>query len=281
MPEESKQQVSVPTGSALRTRLFARYRFLPFVLPFVVFMLLGLLEPSLPNVTGEVVPSSVPSSADAVAENAVREPDEAQHLLSYPLANMMRILLTGAAVLFVLPSWREIPWRCSWWAVAAGLIGGVMWIALCRLKIEDHALVLVGLGHWTTLGDRAAFDPFAALGTVPTWMVLFLAVRLTGLVVIVPLVEEFFLRGFLMRFVEKPDWWTIELGTVTKMGAGVVVLYAVLSHPAEIIAAALWFSLITLLYSRTRSIWDCVVAHAVTNAMLGVFILLFRDWTLW
>jgi len=84
-----------------------------------------------------------------------------------------------------------------------------------------------------------------------------------------------------MRFIERAEWWTLELGTVGTKGAMTATVYGVLAHPAEPVAAAVWFSLITWLYARTRSIWDCVIAHAVTNAMLGAYILTFRDWTLW
>ena len=36
-----------------------------------------------------------------------------------------------------------------------------------------------------------------------------------------------------------------------------------------------------VLYARTRNLWDCVAAHAITNGMLGVYIVLWQDWTLW
>ncbi len=115
----------------------------------------------------------------------------------------------------------------------------------------------------------------------PVALGLFLTLRFAGLVVIVPIIEEFFLRGFLMRFFVTAQWWTIPLGTVTLASASVATIYGVLSHPAEWIAALLWFSLITLLYARTRNLWDCVAAHAVTNGILGVYIVLWQDWTLW
>jgi len=32
---------------------------------------------------------------------------------------------------------------------------------------------------------------------------------------------------------------------------------------------------------RTRNFWDCVAAHAVTNLLLGVYIVAAGQWTLW
>jgi len=52
----------------------------------------------------------------------------------------------------------------------------------------------------------------------------------------------------------------------------------VLLHPAEMVAAAVWFSLVTWLMLRTRNIWDCVAAHAVTNLLLGIYVVTTGEW---
>ncbi len=243
-------------------------------------MLMGLLEPEMP---------AGPSAADAVAtpggSASAASPEQAElpaePLLSYPLAYVLRIVATSIAILMVFPVWRSSRMHASWLAVVVGAVGGVAWILICRLKLEDQLLTAVGLADWTTMGDRPALNPFVAFAGAPVTMVAFLTVRFVGLAVIVPLMEEFFLRGFVMRFFLKPQWWTIPLGTVTWSAAVIATVYGVLAHPAEPLAAAIWFSLITLLYAGTKNIWDCVLAHAVTNGMLGVYVLVWHDWTLW
>ena len=268
-----------PSPWAIWQQFMRQQRWIPFVLPFAVFILSGYLQPSVPG-----KPAVEATSPLAASEMPVSEPAAGTEFwlrFGYPLGYTLRIGLTGIAVLLVCPVWLRISWRCTKWAIVIGLVGGLLWIGICRLRLADQLLTLVGLGDWTSFGDRPAFDPYGTLGDWPIVMVAFLAVRLAGLAVIVPLVEEFFLRGFLMRFIERAEWWTLELGTVGTKGAMTATVYGVLAHPAEPVAAAVWFSLITWLYARTRSIWDCVVAHAVTNAMLGAYILTFRDWTLW
>jgi hypothetical protein len=52
-------------------------------------------------------------------------------------------------------------------------------------------------------------------------------------------------------------------------------------HPAELLAALVWFSLITWLMVRTKNIWDCVAAHAVTNLLLGMYVVARGAWHLW
>ena len=109
----------------------------------------------------------------------------------------------------------------------------------------------------------------------------FLAIRFLGLVVVVPIIEEFFLRGFLMRYLDATDWDRVPLGKVTRMSALGVMVYALASHPAEPLAAVVWFSMVTWLYARTGSIWDCVVAHATTNLLLGLYVVSTGTWELW
>jgi uncharacterized protein len=97
----------------------------------------------------------------------------------------------------------------------------------------------------------------------------------------VPLIEEFFLRGFLMRLVASGNWWRLPLNQINTAAIATGTLYGVLSHPAEMFAAAVWFSLVTWLMMKTGNIWDCVAAHAVTNLLLGVYVLWSHQWALW
>jgi membrane protease YdiL (CAAX protease family) len=72
----------------------------------------------------------------------------------------------------------------------------------------------------------------------------------------------------------------IPFGVTTNMALAVGTLLPVLMHPAEIFAAAVWFSLVTWLMLKTRSIWDCILAHAVTNLLIGLWVLYSGDWFL-
>jgi membrane protease YdiL (CAAX protease family) len=54
-----------------------------------------------------------------------------------------------------------------------------------------------------------------------------------------------------------------------------------LMHPGELLAAFVWFSLVTWLMVRTKNIWDCVAAHAVTNLLLGIYVVTQHQWQLW
>jgi CAAX prenyl protease-like protein len=187
-------------------------------------------------------------------------------------------VVMGLVALSLVVSWRgltRVPFKVGWLSVAVGTVGVVVWIGLWWIDRE-----FLGIGELVGL-EREGFNPFVELSATPFWLWAFVSVRLLGLVVIVPVIEELFVRGFLMRFVDSVRWDTLPLGRVTPASAGAVAVYAVLGHPAEALAAIVWFSMVTWLYARTRSLWDCVAAHAVTNLLLGIYVLTTGTWALW
>ncbi len=236
-----------------------------FLLPFVVFMLIGSLEPTPEWPGGEFIGLSISYS-------------------KYPLVYALKIALTLAAIGFVLPGYKQFPWRISPLAIGVGVAGIFIWVGLCRLDVEhaylQPALERVGLGWIIGSGGRAAYNPFVQLADWPLGAWSFLAIRFLGLALIVPLIEEFFLRGFVMRFAVDEQWWEVPFGKVNNLAVAAGTLVPVLMHPAELLAAAAWFSLVTWLMLRTRNIWDCVAAHAVTNLLLGIYVVTSGNWSL-
>ncbi|MFH1919915.1 MAG: CAAX prenyl protease-related protein [Planctomycetota bacterium] len=263
MCEPSKgSNVGASRESAGRRAVLRRHRWLTFVLPMAVFMLVGSLEPKPPT----------PGAPDGWLAIPYQY---------YPIVYTLKIALTVAAILFVLPGYREFPFRVSPLAVLVGALGVVIWVGTCSLGLEQRLLTPLGLGRFLGLGARSAFDPFVELRIYPAaWAWGFLAVRFLGLVAVVAVIEEFFLRGFLMRFVLQADWWEVPFGKVNAISVIVATVVPMFMHPAELFAALLWFSLVTWLMVKTKNIWDCVAAHAVTNLLLGVYVVSSGQWQL-
>jgi uncharacterized protein len=242
---------------AWRAAILQRRRWVVFLLPFLAYAAITHLEPA-------------PGGPIVGVWNA------------YAWTYAVKIALTTAAVVFVLPGYRQFPWRFSWLAIAVGVLGGPLWIALAQLDLE-HAYLLpalrpIGL-DWIVVA-RPAFNPLdPQYGLAPLAARSFLALRFFGLVAVVPLVEEFFLRGFVMRLVVDRDWWNVPFGQVNRLAIVLGTAVPMLTHP-ELLAALVWFSLVTWLMLRTRNIWDCVAAHALTNLILGVYVVLSGAWRL-
>ena len=238
------------------------------LLPMAVFMLVGSLEPTPPA-----------ARAGAASTSWIDLGIEYRH---YPLVYAVKIAMTAAAVGFVWPGYRQYARRVSWLGVLVGALGAVAWVGLATWQhgwMPDLA-ERTGTGWLKSLGQRSAFNPVEEIFCSRTLAYGFLAIRLFGLAVVVPVIEEFFLRGFVMRFVMRERWWEVPFGTVSRMAVVAGTLVPVLMHPQEAVAALVWFSAVTWLMTRTHSIWDCVLAHAVTNLLLGIYVIASGQWWL-
>ena len=173
----------------------------------------------------------------------------------------------------MLCRWRRLitfgPLRGLGLATLAGLISLVIWVWAMPPFCEWFA-ALFG----KTMDPRlVGFDPaFFGNDGAPYWMNV--SARMFRLVIIVPLVEEIFWRGFLLRFFIKDDFQTMPFGEFTWKSFGIVSLLFCFAHqmadwPAALITSALY----NIVAYRTRSLTACVVTHAVTNLGLGIYIL--------
>ena len=174
---------------------------------------------------------------------------------------------------------RHFPLQVSFLSVPIGILGAIIWVGLCRLNLETQLLSIIGLPA-DLLGEREATNPWDLFQSDRT-LYLFLTLRLSLLIIAVPIAEELFLRGFLLRYLQDPNWDDLPLTSLGPSVIGVSAIYGILTHPSEWIAAALWFSLVSWLMLRTQRFWDCVVAHGITNGILGAYIIWAQDWRLW
>ncbi len=108
--------------------------------------------------------------------------------------------------------------------------------------------------------------------------------RFLRLVVVVPLVEEIFWRGFLMRYVvagSRP-FERVPFGQHSWKAFGVTTAAFMLVHAKEDWLGALVFgSLMYFLCVRSKSLAACVWMHAVANLLLGIYVLKTRQWGFW
>jgi uncharacterized protein len=218
----------------------------PYAAPMFAYVALGALEGYLPKVDGQASP------------------------FWYPLA------YAGKLVVVVLLAWH---YRSTWsdfrplsraahlaLAIACGVLVWALWVALD--------------GHYPTLkmlGERTGFDPTALK---PPARLLFVAVRLLGLVVVVPVIEELFWRSFLMRWFIDPDFGGVPVGRVTPASAALVSVFFALVHPEWLPALLTGFLWAGLLW-KTGSLSACAVSHATANLALGFYVLATGDWKYW
>jgi CAAX prenyl protease-like protein len=132
-----------------------------------------------------------------------------------------------------------------------------------------------------TPGRVDGFNPaFFGEAGWPYW--LNLGFRFARLVIVVPLIEEIFWRGFLMRWLIDDDFAAVPFGTFQLKAFALVALFFMLEHTTvDYPAALLTGMLYNLVAVRTRSLGACVLAHAVTNLLLGFYIMRTEQWGFW
>lgn len=106
--------------------------------------------------------------------------------------------------------------------------------------------------------------------------------RFLRLVIIVPLVEEIFWRGFLLRYFINEKFHTVPFGSFSWLSFGVVTAGFTFVHSsADWAAAAVTGALYNFIAYRTKSLSSCILAHAVTNLLLGLWIMQTKQWGFW
>lgn len=145
------------------------------------------------------------------------------------------------------------------------------------------AIVLwIALDPWMPrTGERDNTFPFAAafqIGTIPG--ILSIVFRIFGAVLIVPIVEELFWRGFLMRTIIKPEFEEVPLGTFQPLSFYITTIAFTMVHVEW--GSAILFALIAgWWFLKTKSLLAVITLHAAANLGLAAYVLLTRSWFLW
>jgi len=182
-----------------------------------------------------------------------------------------RTLVVGGALIWFWRSYGELRFP--------GRMTGADWALAISVGVGVFGLWIVLHGGWMQVsGSVGGFDPRRHGTEDIDW--LHAIPRLVGLALVVPFAEELFWRSFLMRWLVQPRFlevWPQRVGL--KALAITSVLFA-LEHDqwlAGLIAGVAYGGL----YMHSRTLWSPVVAHAITNALLGAWVISTRDWSFW
>jgi len=97
---------------------------------------------------------------------------------------------------------------------------------------------------------------------------------------VVPVMEELFWRSFLMRWIDARDFLNLDARKVSGMAVALTTGLFAVEHSlwvAGLMAGLAYAGL----YMTTNNLRAPVLAHAVTNAILGLWILTTGSWHLW
>ena len=185
--------------------------------------------------------------------------------------------LVGAWMLWaVWPVVTEMRWKIGWQAVPVGVGVFAMWVGL------DDLLVRLGLPNsYPKLKlSGTAWNPNDTFGAGSALAWFFVVVRIAGSSLVVPMLEEVFFRSFLYRYVTRVDFLSVSLGAFVLRSFLITSLVFGFEH-REWLAGLLCGFAYQGLVCRMNRLGDAIAAHAITNALLGLWVVGRGAWQFW
>jgi CAAX prenyl protease-like protein len=174
--------------------------------------------------------------------------------------------LVGAWLIWeARPFVGEMRWSFSLEAVLVGVAVAVVWVGLDGL-------------YPRLAKPESSWNPGQYFGTAG-WI--WNAVRLVGSSIVVPPLEEVFYRSFLYRYFVRLNFLTMPLGQMHWLSFLVTSSIFGLLHPDRWLAGILCGLAYQALVVRKNRLGDAMTAHALTNFLLGVWVIWKQDWSFW
>lgn len=177
-------------------------------------------------------------------------------------------------------------------------------IALCSRKLFSLRMVnpalslLVGVGvfavwvapdalfpgyrsHWLYSNSLLGQFDATANAEMATASLLFFVLRIAVSALLVPILEELFWRGFVMRVVIQSEFERVPLGTFQTAAFWITAVLFALEHGVYWdvgLAAGIAYNALMI---RTKSLGDLIWSHALTNALLAAYVILLGKWQFW
>jgi membrane protease YdiL (CAAX protease family) len=179
-----------------------------------------------------------------------------------------------AVALFMAVMWKNyrlprLEWKPVLVAVAATPLALGLWLAPLYLFTDTTP--------WT--GDKTISDSYLIL-------------RIINSVILVALFEEFLMRVHLMEWFYRASQSASKKGAATSLFdtldekprplesppintfsvVGATLIFSLGHAQVEYASAALYFLFTTWLYFKTRSLWVCILVHALTNLAIAFMV---------
>jgi membrane protease YdiL (CAAX protease family) len=227
-------------------------------------------ETASPSNRALLLPYAVPYAVYVLLGSAPLPPEQTY---------VARVVLTGAALAWAWSRYASFrgPRPVSG-SVTLGILAGVLGTALWVGLVLPFA------------PEPAPAPPGAAI-----------ALRIGAATLLVPIFEELLLRGYVLRLVVQWDHArtagaadplgdALDRSSVNEVAPGAwtfaavaisTALFALGHRPFEWVAAVAYGLGMALLWVRRGDLLVCVVAHAVTNLTLGLYVAASGSWRIW
>jgi CAAX prenyl protease-like protein len=171
-------------------------------------------------------------------------------------------------------------WAFSWEAVVVGVGIFAIWVGVSGEWTTQNSLwVKLGISHPPKI-PPATWNPNEQFGSGSGLAWLFIITRILGSTLIVPPLEEIFYRSFLYRFIANPNFLDVPLNRFLPVPFLATAAVFGLSHN-EWLAGILCGAAYQWLVLRKNRLGDAMTAHAITNFLLGAWVVWRGAWNFW
>jgi CAAX prenyl protease-like protein len=182
----------------------------------------------------------------------------------WPWIYPLKTVAVGSVLILLVRWYPNLNVGSTWFAGVGGVIVFVLWV--------------LPEGTYPLLQTPSPVDPFENL--VAPWSYWWVGFRVLGASVVVPIMEELFWRGFLIRWLINERFQQVTIGTFTWPSFVITSLLFASEHNRWLVGLMAGVVYNLILY-RTKSLYACMIAHGVTNFALAIFVLATKQWTFW
>ena len=180
--------------------------------------------------------------------------------IMYPIKT---VLVASSLIFFWNAYKQDIRFSFSWLPVIAGILVFFIWI--------------LPEGTYPQIGN-SEFNPYKYASGYGVYVVI--ASRLIGAVLVVPLMEELFWRSFALRFAIKSDFKSVPLGQFSWFSFIFISILFGIEHQRWLVGIFAGMIYSGVLYRR-KNLFDAILSHAITNSLLGMYVLSTHQWSFW
>ncbi len=161
------------------------------------------------------------------------------------------------------PYVSEIRWTFSWQAVLMGVLVFVAWVGLDPFYPKNNLLFKDT--------EESIWNPFTRFGESSMIAWTLIVIRIFGMTIVVPPLEEAFYRSLVYRYIIKYDFTKVPLTHFDGIALALSALLFGFAHFQWLpgIMCAIAYQWLVL---RRGHLGDAMTAHAITNFLLGVYV---------
>ena len=180
--------------------------------------------------------------------------------LAYPV----KTILVAASLIYFWNAYKqEIRFKFSWLPIISGVVVFFVWVLPEGLYPQ--------IGH-------SEFNPFDQANGNGVYVLI--AFRIVGASLIVPIMEELFWRSFALRFCVRSDFKSLPLGHFSWSSFILISLLFGFEHHRWLVGIFAGMIYAGVLYRR-KNLFDPILSHAITNFLLGLYVILTHQWSFW